>query len=368
MTPNPTHVALLTPPGRGALATICVRGPQAQVLTSACLVNPSGAIPRKFFRPWLCNFRGAGGALEELVVVFLNEQEARIHCHGGAAACDAVINALVQQGAQHVPIFAHKFWACDLSDESLSLRPRNALSQALTERTALILLDQLNGAWMSAAKELARLSIDDKRAAVEFIDQLLARAPVGLHLTGPWQVVIAGRPNAGKSSLLNALVGFQRSITSPQPGTTRDVVTARTAIDGWPVELRDTAGLRSSGDAIESLGVELAEAELIAADLVLYLIPSEETAEQVAEQMREVSAIRSGRPLLVVRTKLDLHSATATPTEHAVSAQSGAGLPELMTAIIAHLIPVVPPVGVAVPFLPELVAALVHSRMALASA
>ena len=86
----------------------------------------------------------------------------------------------------------------------------------------------------------------DLQAAAARIREWLAWEDFGLHLTRPWNVVLAGRPNVGKSSLINALLGYTRSIVFDQPGTTRDVVTAATAIDGWPIELSDTAGLRES--------------------------------------------------------------------------------------------------------------------------
>ena len=76
--------------------------------------------------------------------------------------------------------------------------------------------------------------------------------------SNPWRVVVFGAPNVGKSSLINALAGYERAIVSPTPGTTRDVVTVTTAIDGWPVQLSDTAGFRETQDELESAGIELA--------------------------------------------------------------------------------------------------------------
>lgn len=338
-----TVVALLTPPGRGALATIGVHGPNAWLFTNACLTQPievSDVTSTPL--PWLRHFRGPHGTSEELVVVFPSADEARVHCHGGLAACEAVLQALESQGANRVD---WKEWPSDCSPA------RIALADALTERTALILVDQLHGAFARERNELAeQLQSPDFDASIaRQLDDLISRGSIGLHLTQPWQVVIAGRPNAGKSSLLNALLGFQRSITSPQPGTTRDVVTARTAMDGWPIELRDTAGLRSSPDKIETAGIELAERELRTADLVLFLIPADEPAYEVEQQLATLqNAQLQTAPLLVVRTKADLSNKKADDGL-AVSALTGTGLAELTAAIVRQLIGVVPAPGAAIP-------------------
>ena len=103
----------------------------------------------------------------------------------------------------------------------------------------------------------------------ERIDALLARERLGRHLTRPWSVVLAGRTNVGKSSLMNALAGYGRAIVHHAPGTTRDAVALATAIDGWPVELCDTAGLRAADDAVERAGIERARQRLAQADLVV---------------------------------------------------------------------------------------------------
>src|SRR4029453_3197945 len=100
----------------------------------------------------------------------------------------------------------------------------------------------LGGAVRQVVAEITR---EDWSDAVELLGAVLEFAELGQHLTAPWRVVLAGPPNVGKSSLINALAGYQRTIVSHVPGTTRDVVTTTTAIDGWPVELADTAGLRA---------------------------------------------------------------------------------------------------------------------------
>ena len=117
-----------------------------------------------------------------------------------------------------------------------------------------------------------------------------------------WRVVIAGPPNVGKSSLINAMAGYERAIVSPLPGTTRDVVTLTTAIDGWPVQLADTAGLRASDDELESAGVKLAGAALAAADLVILvcdatgdLNAASEIASQISAATRTYSRLEQDR-------------------------------------------------------------------------
>ena len=93
-------------------------------------------------------------------------------------------------------------------------------------------------------------------SAITGIEQSLALAEFGLNLTRPRSIVLCGHPNVGKSSLINALAGFQPAIVNPQAGTTRDVLSQSTAIDGWPVDLKDTAGLRISQDQVEAMGIE----------------------------------------------------------------------------------------------------------------
>src|SRR5205807_1170609 len=145
------------------------------------------------------------------------------------------------------------------------------LAHARTERTAAILLDQANGALETALKAIReQLRQRDATSARQSLDELLKFAALGQRLVEPWRVVVAGAPNVGKSSLVNALAGYQRSVVAPVPGTTRDVVTTALAFDGWPVELADTAGLRDAADELEEAGVARARATLLAADLVVW--------------------------------------------------------------------------------------------------
>ena len=147
-------------------------------------------------------------------------------------------------------------------------------------------------------------SADDPAEALDLVDALLGRADVGLRLIAGWRVVLAGRPNVGKSRLLNALTGYDRAIVDATPGTTRDVVTARTALEGWPVELADTAGLRPSDDPIEAAGVALARARQGEADLVLVVLDRSEPLTDIDRAV--VSEQARG---LIVANKCDLPAA-----------------------------------------------------------
>ena len=178
--------------------------------------------------------------------------------------------------------------------------------------------------------------------------ELVARGCVGRHLVEPFRVTLAGPPNVGKSSLINALVGYQRAIVHNEPGTTRDVLTAQTAINGWPVQLSDTAGVRPSEDELEQAGVSLARAAARGSDLVL-LVRDASSPVTSADQ-----ALRTDLPdALVVRNKCDLLSSSATletADEVSTSALTGAGIDQLLAAITSRLVPLELPEGAAVPF------------------
>jgi tRNA modification GTPase len=226
-----------------------------------------------------------------------------------------------------------------------------ALTQAKTLRCANILLDQHQGVldhWIQ--NWLARPSQAE-------LEDLCSWLPLGLHLTQPWRIVLAGAPNVGKSSLCNAILGYQRAITSPIPGTTRDLVTSLTAIDGWPVEIIDTAGLRDDATGIEAEGAALARQSMGGADLVLWLLDP--------TQHPLLPPVDLGRTHLLVLNKIDLGAETTGCTPDVrVSAHTGAGLDHLLARTASTLVPKVPSAGAAIPFTEEQGAAL---RAALAA-
>jgi tRNA modification GTPase len=221
------------------------------------------------------------------------------------------------------------------------------LANAPTTRTAAILLDQANGAWHACIEN----GID--AAKLRRLEELI---PLGRHLVEPWKIVIAGAPNVGKSSLINALAGYTRSIVSPIPGTTRDVVRVRLAIDGWPVEMIDTAGMRESSGDLERQGIERALSAASDADLRVWLLDG--SVEPVFPANREAWQF--------VINKIDLPPAWDWDFVPAIrlSAQTHAGLGDLCERISRHLIPQPPAPGEAVPCLAEQVD-WVHEQLAL---
>ncbi|MCA9053664.1 MAG: 50S ribosome-binding GTPase [Planctomycetaceae bacterium] len=291
---------------------------------------------------------------------------AEIHCHGGLAAVARICDDLRCRGA-----------SIESSEASLRQRVSQvdaecllALTRTVTERTAILVAEQASGVLRSAIESLsARLTADGDsgaglRAAQHEIDNLLRWSHFGRHLTEPWSVVLCGEPNAGKSSLMNTLAGFTRSIVSEQPGTTRDLVTAKIALDGWPIELSDTAGLRVAEGEIEAEGVRRATQRLAAADLTILLIDGSEPWSSMNDQLMRENLDRQG---LFVQHKSDLPPAWSHESNSflAVSSRTGMGIEELCCAIVARLVPEVPPPGTPVPVSLPICDALLQTANAL---
>ncbi len=314
-----TLVSVLTPPGSGAIATIAVRGRSAWDSVKRFFRPAKGSLPNEpeILRVWFGNFGEGTG--DEVILAVKAADEFEIHCHGGILVVLWIIEQLVEVGCVESNAF-------EFDRSGADLRALEPLTQATTLRTAAILLDQYHGAFLRSNPASLR-----------------PFASLGRHLVSPWKVVIAGLPNVGKSSLINALAGFQRSVVAPIPGTTRDVVRVRLAFDGWPVELSDTAGLRTGAGELESAGIAKARAEYAAADLRIWVV-------DLAVESPEWPSIEPA-PEILVGNKVD---AAVAPVDHPtlipVSATRGDGLPQLIAAIVRHLVPAVPPSGAGVPF------------------
>jgi tRNA modification GTPase len=293
------------------------------------------------------------GPGEELVVCRLDDERVEVHCHGGTAAAEAVLAALESRGAVRL---SPDDWLRAEEPDLIAAEAHAALAEAKTERTALILLDQYHGALRREVETILDCFARGDHATAQLkVARLKQLSKVGQHLTTPWRIAIVGPPNVGKSSLMNALVGYSRSIVFDQPGTTRDLIRAETAFDGWPVELIDTAGLRATGDAIESAGVDLAQQAMASADLCLRISDAVGcSVTRAADDPAPTSTV----PELAVCNKIDLLPPIppfAWPGPQ-VSAKTDQGLPELMQSIVQSLLGIAPLRGEAVPFTPRQIA------------
>ncbi len=350
--------ALLTPAGRGALAVVGILGPEAIAVVdrlfvprgkSAVAVRPDGAV---CFGSW----HGAAGD-EDVVVLRRARDRVEIHSHGGLAAPESVLRSLVATGAVRV---TWERWLVAAGEPEWAVEVRVALATAGGPKAARILCRQLAGAWPDAWQRLLDVAATGATDALRHEGHRLLRAArVGLRLTRPWRVVLSGAVNAGKSSLVNALVGHARSIVTAVPGTTRDLVETRIVLDGWEVDLVDTAGLRGGAegvDAVERAGIDRAVSAAAAADLVLRIAPADGGPPPAPAHSRELVVVSKGDLLGTRRATSAVARRHTGDTEGGppvrsptgrdtrppcvvTSAAEGTGLDALAAAIVRRLVP-----------------------------
>ena len=348
-------VAVLTPVGRGAVAVVAMTGSDSIAIVSTQFFAASGkpladtTMGQIVFGRW-------GGDQGEEVVVVCRQQAVEVHCHGGLAASRAIVDDLTAAGCRQVD---PADWLSATTSDAIEVAARLALAEAKTERAALHLLDQSNGALRKgieqAAEAIATGATDN---AASMLDDLLARGDFGIRLTKPARVVLTGPPNVGKSSLINALVGYERAIVFDTPGTTRDVVTAITAIDGWAIELIDTAGLRKATSDIEHQGIELAKSVLAEADVVLRVTEAAHRLSALPPAEEEFDRWLAGKRVIEVANKIDLLSepqrqglaGQGAPSLVLTSAATGEGVDALLAALAAQVTLPDQAVGTAIPF------------------
>ncbi|MBI1249493.1 GTP-binding protein [bacterium] len=357
---RPTFAAVLTPPARGAIATISVDGPQA-VSTSCSYFHSIGKIGladanvgRILVGTWKEDEQDPG---EELVVARVDQQRVEIHCHGGMQASQRILQHLSTAGCE---VISWQEWIANQEEDAIIAEARLALPHAATQQAALHLLDQCQGALSREINDIVKLlEQTDIETARKRIESVLQFAQVGKGLTQPWSIVLAGPPNVGKSSLLNAIVGYERAIVLDMPGTTRDVLHATTALDGWPVQFSDTAGIRLTADELEEAGIAKAKAAMQTADLVVVLHDAANLRpDELDESLRQLPSA------LHVVNKIDLTRNVEIPEASEMlgtSAVTGDGIAELISTIVAHLIPDLPEPGQPIPFTPRQVTALQES-------
>jgi tRNA modification GTPase len=358
-------VALATPPGRSALAVIRLSG-HGVFEVAARVVPAFRSEPAREAR--LAGFRDADGRLIDrgLYLVFegprseTGDDVVEFHCHGGLAVPARLLAAIEAAGAR--PARAGEFTRRavlngkldllqaeglgDLIDAEVPAQARAAINQfegGLSRRIAMLRASMIDLLALLAYEvdfpgeddgPVSRERLESKRGEVaREVSRLLASAPLAERVRSGALVVLAGRPNAGKSSLFNALLGRDRALVTELPGTTRDAIEAHVDLLGWPVRLVDTAGLGEAQDRIDALGQAMSRRYLEAADLVL-------VCEDCGTDRRRDDTTGGGVELspgrlLLVGTKTDLGAGSGAGLP--VSALTGEGLVQLRQAIAERL-------------------------------
>jgi tRNA modification GTPase len=364
--PTDTIAAVATASGAGAIGIVRISGPQARAIGQA--------LTGKRLRPRtmsLCALRNAGGAILDhaLVLLFAGPRSAtgedvlELHAHGSPIVLNLLLARSLELGARAARPgeFTERAFlngkldlvqaeaVADLiaSDSAAAARAASRSLEGDFSREVRKLLDALVRlrAWLEAALDFPEEEIDflsapqlatDLGALQAQLAELTAAARRGVMLRDGLHVVIVGRPNTGKSSLLNALAQSERAIVTAIPGTTRDVLREGIDIDGIVLTLVDTAGLRESGDVVEREGMRRARAELARADVAILVTDSGHAAADTAL----LDDCAEGAARLIVHNKIDVSGERAR-VERAggneihmyISAQRGDGLAELRTEL-----------------------------------
>jgi tRNA modification GTPase len=372
-----TIAAIATPHGRGAVALLRVSGPGALDVLRRVAPSADGMTAR-VQRLAALHHPGSGELLDRALVVhfpapasYTGEDTVEISTHGGVLTPQLVLDALLAAGARAAEPgeFTRRAYlngkldllqaeaVADLIDGRSRALHRAAvhqmergLSRRIQELRAAIIHTESLIAYSIDFPEEDEPPVPPERihaAAADVlarIGALLATAPEGELLREGALTVLAGRPNSGKSSLFNALLGAERAIVTEIPGTTRDALEAQASVDGYPFRLVDTAGLRETVDRVEGIGIEFARRYLAAADLVLFCV---EAGRALQEDEREFLRDRDPGRTLVVRTKADLagdgeeamadggmDDPAAALRSVTVAAVEGTGIPELREALL----------------------------------
>ena len=377
--PADTIAAISTPPGPGAIGILRLSGPRAIEVAQASF-RPLNKVPLSQHRPHELVYGDLldrdGQPIDRVLCTFswgpvsyTGEDTAEFQCHGSPMVLSLGLEALFSRGARQAR--AGEFTRRAFLNGKLDLAQAEAVGDLLEARSregARHAAGQLTGALSRRIGGVYSALVDVMahfHAVLDYPDEDIdpfrmeelshqlsqqesaLRALAGSYRRGQYirdgvPCAIVGRPNAGKSSLLNALVGFDRAIVTNIPGTTRDTVEERAELGGVTLRLIDTAGLRDSDDPIEQLGVERSRAAMDEAALVLLVVDgTEKPTQEDADLARTIA--EAGKPFILVRSKRDLAGEHADELEAlsqgaptvSLSARTGEGLEELGQAVAA---------------------------------
>jgi tRNA modification GTPase len=358
VTRTDTIVAQATPPGRGGLGIVRVSGPKVPEIAAAVL----GELPPPRYATLARFLDALREPIDAGLALFFpaphsytGEHVLELQAHGGPLVMEALVERVLELGARRAQ--PGEFTQRAFLNDKLDLAQAEAIADLIDagSRAALrAALRSLQGEFSAMVRGLLEALIELRtyvEAAIDFpeeeidfladreltgrfaavraqFDGVLVSAQQGRLLREGMTVVIAGRPNAGKSSLLNRLAGYDAAIVTPIPGTTRDVLRVPLGIDGMPLHVLDTAGLRDGGDAIEAEGMRRAHAEMQRADRVLFVIDAADDPDGAAfceQGVRLPAAV----PVTLVFNKCDLvvapgaEVAPMAPGNQAFSHESG---------------------------------------------
>jgi len=361
-----TIVALSTPPGRGAIAVVRLSGPDALSITRQLAGDLDNVKAR---RATLSKIRlpGTKETLDEVLITFFKapdsatgEDVTEISCHGSPVIVRAILDLAVSMGARLAA--PGEFTLRALTNRKINLVQAEAIrdliaaqTEAAVKQAARQIGGELSHTITSLEQKLISVIVV-LESALEFVEDDLPAAELGSVkatltsiqkaigdladsyssgrlLQSGIKVAIIGSPNVGKSSLFNRLISRDRAIVTDVPGTTRDTLSETVDLEGVPVFLTDTAGLRVTTDTIESLGIERTQRAIVDADLVLEVIDASDPVGAQVSRDRDTSSIR-------VLNKCDLAVADRFVNEKnsvRISALTGEGIESLRTAILAFL-------------------------------
>ncbi len=332
--PSDTVTAIATPPGRGGVGIVRVSGPAAPAIAAALL----GAVPSPRHAVFRRFRAGDGEVIDEGIALyfpaphsFTGEDVLELQGHGGPVVMDLLLARALELGARLAR--PGEFSERAFLNDKLDLAQAEAIADLIASDTAAAAraaLRSLQGEFSQRVNSLVESLIELRmyvEAAIDFpeeeidfladgvivgrlrtlreqLNALQATAGQGRLLRDGMTVVIAGRPNAGKSSLLNHLAGREAAIVTAIPGTTRDVLREHISIDGMPLHVIDTAGLRDSDDPVEREGIRRAWAEIAAADRILMVVDDQLGLTAEERTLRE--RLPADTPVTVAYNKIDL--------------------------------------------------------------
>lgn len=366
-----TIAAVATPPGEGAIAVLRLSGPEALSMASRLFRRRgNGDLQSHRFYYGTVVDPADERVVDEVMLVamiaprsYTREHVVEIHCHGGMVPVRLIYELLLRNGAR--PAEPGEFTRRAFLNGRIDLTQAESVIDMIRAKSdvALSLANQQRegalGKRIDAVKALLVRSLAFIEATLDFPEDEVDPAVMGavvsgiedgsvalsglLHTFGEGRVLhdgisvlIAGVPNVGKSSLLNALLQEERAIVTSIPGTTRDIIEDRLTIDGLQVRLLDSAGIRETVDPVEQAGVRIVRERLLSADLVLLVLDGSRSV--TAEELALVADL-GNRPVIVVRNKADLPQYDGWPAELSalqtvsLSAKAGEGISLLKRAI-----------------------------------